>query len=367
MINEFFINVLLLIAFTFIGGSILKETPKDKVRTIWGKVIVGVFCGFAGILLLMYSKHIKNTDTLIDLRAYAVMIASYTAGTLPTIISGIMIMLYRVFHFGVSVSSIVAAFRILSYIIFFYIVDRKIKSERKRWFYKMVFTLLMINVTDYYMLRKVDGIIDVLVQYSIIILVSGILQYMLLDYVKTSNKLYRRYKRDSTKDFLTGLSNVRQFDKVFSTARERVKQNNESLSCIMIDIDYFKKINDTYGHAIGDVILRELSKVLMKNVRGRDLVARVGGEEFCILLFNCSREKTFQIACRINKEVAEHKFFIGEDEFINITVSVGLSIYPEITPEIEDLRERADAALYAAKRSGRNKVSDSIIPFKIGV
>jgi len=183
--------------------------------------------------------------------------------------------------------------------------------------------------------------------------------YYLINYAIYSNELYRQYKKDSFKDFLTGLNNTRQFDNMLNLAFERVLENKEKLSCLMVDIDHFKKVNDTYGHAIGDIVLKELADILKKNCRVFDVVGRIGGEEFCVLLFDCSKEQAFEIGWGINKAVQNHEFPIGEDKFINITVSIGVAVYPDTTSNIECIKEKADMALYKAKHSGRNKVCDN--------
>ena len=169
------------------------------------------------------------------------------------------------------------------------------------------------------------------------------------------------YKKDSIKDFLTGLYNTRQFDKILNLSFERVLENKEKLSCLMIDIDNFKKVNDTYGHAIGDIVLKELAQILKNNCRVFDVVGRIGGEEFCALLLNCPKDQTSEIALRINNAVEKHEFNISENKFINITVSIGVAIYPDTTSNLEDIKEKADIALYKAKQSGRNRVCNSEI------
>lgn len=359
MLNDYFINILVLVAMTFIGGHILKEVPVNKLNTISTKIFTGIFCGFTGILLIIYSIHIVENKTLIDLRAYAIMMASFTGGFLPSLIAAVIILVFRIVYFGLKLSSIIAVLQMILYLVIFYLIDKKVKLPRRSWFYKSIFSFIISIFSVYYLLQKLPDIKLILLQYSIVLAVAGILEYLLLDYVITSNELFRRYKLDSTKDFLTGLINTRQFDSILNMAFERVRQNHESLSCLMIDIDFFKKINDTYGHAIGDLVLKELSGILQRSIRSIDVVARVGGEEFCVLLFQCPKEQTFEIALAINKSVQEHDFPIGDNQNIHINVSIGISMYPEMTDNLDVLKEKADTALYIAKRSGRNRVCDS--------
>lgn len=360
MLNQLFINTVILIAVTFVIGHILNEIPEGKINTYYGKITIGIFGGFTGILLLVYSISVYDNNTFIDLRAYAIMMASYFGGTIPTLISACIIALYRVLYSGLSIASAIAVLRVILYVILFHIIDKKVMVGWKKWLYKSMITLLIVVSTDYYLLIDVEKVYIILFEYSVIHIFAGILEYFLLDYVTTSNQLFRMYKKDSTKDFLTGLYNTRQFDKMINIAFERVQHNNETLSCLMVDIDHFKKINDTYGHSIGDIVLKELAEILMSNSRGVDVVSRVGGEEFCVLLMNCPKSQTFDIALGINKAVQEHKFTVGNNQFTNITVSIGLSVYPETVLKLDELKEKADNALYTAKRTGRNRVCDNV-------
>jgi diguanylate cyclase len=356
MLKDFFVNMVLLVAVTFIGGHWIKDFPIKENNNVLYKAVIGSFCGLAGILLLIYSIHVAGTNSMIDLRAYAVMMASYAGGIIPTIISGLIIILFRMLFFGVNISSEIALIQMVLYVVAFWLIDKKVGCEKKKWVLKSITALLVTITTDYYVLHGVFNIGMLLLQYSIIIIFAGALEYLLLDYVRTSNELFRRYKKEATKDFLTGLDNSRQFDKVLNSSFEKVQQANGILSCLMVDIDHFKKINDTYGHAVGDLVLKELSDILINKTRPEHVAARVGGEEFCILLHNCSKEQTFQIANDINKTIQEHQFPIGDGKHIHITVSIGVSMYPIMTNNLENLKEMSDTALYKAKRSGRNRV-----------
>ena len=210
--------------------------------------------------------------------------------------------------------------------------------------------------TFLYLLRNVDKHYIITFSFALVVALAGTLEYFLLEYTKNSNDLYRRYKHESSKDFLTGLNNTRNFDKLLNLNFEKVLQNNDRLSCLMIDIDYFKKVNDTYGHAVGDMVLKELALILSQNCRSFDIIGRVGGEEFCALLLDCDISRCFEIGLRIRNAVKLHSFSIGENRYINITVSVGCATYPDTVKDLEELKKKADAALYIAKESGRDKV-----------
>ena len=123
----------------------------------------------------------------------------------------------------------------------------------------------------------------------------------------------------------------------------------------MLDIDYFKMVNDTYGHDIGDIVIKGLSEVLSKNIRGSDLAIRYGGEEFVILLHNSTLEGSLEVAEKIHKEFNRQKFQIGQ-EVLQKTISIGVAQFPSDAASIWKCIKFADTALYYAKEHGRNQV-----------
>lgn len=359
MLNDLFINTLLLISATFVGGHILREAPENAMKKAYGKILMGIGGGLVGILMMVYTIHVDGTNTMLDLRALVMIMISSVGGLIASIITGIIIVIYRVGYFGINQSSIFAIIHIAIYIICFHIINIKIKSYSKNWFAKLVVVLFVLSTTFFYLLRDVEDHLIIIFKFVLVLIFTGALEYYLFSYAKKSNGIYRIYKKESTKDFLTGLSNTRSFDQLLDMSFVRVRENNEKLSCLMIDIDHFKKINDTYGHASGDVVLRELAVILKKNCRNFDIIGRVGGEEFCVLLLDCDRTRSFEIGMRIKTSVKEHKFAIGEDEVIKITVSVGIATYPDTVENVEEIMKMADDALYKAKRTGRDKVCDN--------
>ncbi|MFL0198348.1 diguanylate cyclase [Clostridium sp. WILCCON 0269] len=365
MISDLFINVLLFISVTFIFGHILKDISTDAVDTIYAKILLGISGGFFGILQMIYTLKIDGTTTILDLRNFALIIVSHVGGIIPTIVSAIIIGLYRTLYFGVTKSSLMVVFQMILYSICFHIIDKKIKSDWKKWFFKTLSMLTILLFILIYLLKNVENYQVILFKYFIVNILVSVLEYTLLGYAKTSNKLYRMYKKDSTKDFLTGLNNVRQFDSIFNYIVKNTKEQGKKLSILMIDIDFFKKINDTYGHAEGDVVLRELGKILLNNCRRSDIVSRNGGEEFTILLLDCSPIQAMQTAERVRSDVEKHPFVLSNGTQINITVSIGVASYPEDTNEVEKLLDLADTALYTAKRTGRNKVRSSSVRFNV--
>jgi len=180
----------------------------------------------------------------------------------------------------------------------------------------------------------------------------------LQDTLKELETANEKLKNISITDALTGLSNRRHFDECLQREYKRAHRDQTSLSIMMLDIDYFKKVNDQYGHAAGDVCLQEVAKCMLSHVgREQDIVARYGGEEFSIILPSTDKEGALQVAEAIRKHV-ECLHLHWEDQTIRLTISIGLSSQvPQETDFLsrDVMMQRADQALYHAKRSGRNR------------
>lgn len=158
----------------------------------------------------------------------------------------------------------------------------------------------------------------------------------------------------ANRDFLTGLYNRRYFFDSMSEYVEDVKESSEQFAVAMIDIDHFKKINDTYGHDIGDKVIISLSEILRTMTNHRDIVARFGGEEFCIVLKNINRYSAQEILERIRQNVRNYSLMIDKNTAINFTISIGATLHDE--EELEESISHADMMLYKAKNSGRDQL-----------
>lgn len=173
----------------------------------------------------------------------------------------------------------------------------------------------------------------------------------------------KKLKELSIKDSLTNLYNRRYTLNVLESEFNRAKRYKNSLSCLMIDIDYFKKINDVYGHHFGDRVLVHFSSFLLKMTRSADIVSRHGGEEFLVVLPDVHIHGAKDFAERLRETVSKHTI---EDREKNIntalTVSIGVSSFSEHTYDKEEMVNQADSALYEAKRLGRNRVCLYINP-----
>jgi len=160
----------------------------------------------------------------------------------------------------------------------------------------------------------------------------------------------------ATTDAVTGLYNRHYMSSHLETQIQSARRTKKPLSLAMLDIDHFKEVNDTYGHAAGDEILHEFGKRVARNVRGVDLVARYGGEEFVVIMPDTDQEAAQRIAERLLSTIGEAAFELEDGTEVRLTTSLGLATSSEETASANELLQQADAALYRAKDEGRNRV-----------
>jgi len=167
--------------------------------------------------------------------------------------------------------------------------------------------------------------------------------------------LYETVESLAITDGLTMLYSRRYFLERLEEELRRSVRQRLSFSFLMADIDYFKQCNDTYGHLVGDVALKEIARLIKSTVREIDLVSRYGGEEFSILLPETGKEGAMRVAERLRRRI-EHSIIKAYDESLKLTISIGISCFPSDAKDSNTLIDKADTALYEAKRSGRDRV-----------
>jgi diguanylate cyclase (GGDEF)-like protein len=169
-----------------------------------------------------------------------------------------------------------------------------------------------------------------------------------------------RIKSVGLTDALTGVKNRRFFDQRLQEEISRAVRHGGELTCLLLDLDRFKQVNDTYGHPSGDRVLIEAAEIMRSQLRGTDVLARYGGEEFAALLIQSDLRRALEIAERIRAAIAQHKFKAGDQTPLEITVSIGAATLEhrpeELSQSCSRLLGNADQALYAAKDGGRNRV-----------
>jgi diguanylate cyclase (GGDEF)-like protein len=164
-------------------------------------------------------------------------------------------------------------------------------------------------------------------------------------------------QRQARVDYLTDVCNRRHFMEQAEQEFSRTARYGNNLSLLMIDIDSFKQINDSYGHKAGDIVLKKLAEISLRILREMDTIGRIGGEEFAILLRETQQEGAMEVAERLREAFTVEQINLeGQKEPIHFTVSMGLATLNSNDESIDSLLNRADKALYEAKRTGRNKV-----------
>jgi len=172
----------------------------------------------------------------------------------------------------------------------------------------------------------------------------------------TRSMLYLKMEKLATTDGLTGLNNHRTFQEIAAREFERAKRHGRPLSMLLTDIDHFKNFNDTYGHPVGDLVLREIAGCIRSAVRATDFPARYGGEEFAVVLPETAEPGAMAIAERIRQTV-EAKVIESGQNMLRVTISIGCVTYPTHGTTQQELIDCSDKALYASKKGGRNRVS----------
>ena len=191
-----------------------------------------------------------------------------------------------------------------------------------------------------------------------ILMLSRSINKSLINQIKDNEALsisVERLHKLSITDALTGVYNRRHF---FETSENIIilsKREHKAVSMLMLDIDHFKHINDTYGHQAGDTVLVTLAKKIQNMTRESDIFARIGGEEFAILLYNTSTEEAKAVAQKICQSIATHDF-IEKEQSIDVTISIGVATISHDINSLDMLQYQADQKLYEAKESGRNCV-----------
>ncbi len=174
--------------------------------------------------------------------------------------------------------------------------------------------------------------------------------------VSKETRLFRQLSYQASHDALTDLINRREFENRLTTALDAIRGNTEDTHALLyLDLDQFKVVNDTFGHAAGDALLRQLSELVQVNIRSTDLLARLGGDEFAVLLERCSEERALEIAEKIRGAVEGYRFE-WQGSFTTIRCSIGVVMVTSENADVAELMSSADVACYSAKDMGRNQV-----------
>jgi len=359
IITSLFANFCIISTFVYLSGMIFKKylLPTGRISTLT-LVNAGLLFGVFGIVMMGYSVPV-GPDAYANMRHLTIVIISAYLGWLPALICSAVIAASRIVFYGVTYNAVTTAVTVLlAGICCGWISSFPWSRLRKM----MAGNVLCMVLTFAVLLNNLGSLKTVMGFFPLQLLISlaaGLMIYYVAESIQRANELFTQMEVRATTDYLTGLNNLRQFHRQLETEMARSERYQESLCLLAIDIDHFKIINDTYGHPAGDAVLKQLAGILCLHSRSYDTVSRNGGEEFTVLLPDCSLVEGENAGERIRAAVENNRFILPTGKKIQLTVSVGIACYPETVAQADGhrLNHYADQELYTAKNSGRNRVS----------
>lgn len=359
IIKGLYINLAIITSLIMFGNMLMREKFISLTRA--NIVRNGILSGLLGCLLMFFSVPITN-QVFIDFRSIPVLIMAIYVSPLAAIEAAIIIGLYRLLFYGVNKASVIAVVVIIIVGVVSSLISRMKISIRLKW-------LLMVGViniiTGIGIYSVISGQKDrwlILLAYWTGMILASVGLYLFMTTLTRFNSRIDRFKEEAERDYLTGLKTPRHFSRSIRNQLKSIEKEDASVAMLYIDIDEFKNINDVYGHASGDLVLKEFGKILKHIARGQDVISRKGGDEFTMLLMDCTKDQAKEIAERIRLKFEQTDFKISNGRAIRITVSIGVAAMPISVANESQLLELADKALYLAKQGGRNRtVADSEI------
>lgn len=353
MLLDFIVNFCIL--FTF---AILTYIPfQNKLNLFIPSVryhpfLLGILGGFTGCLLMLKSVNV-SPEVIVDGRLAVISLTGLLGGPFATLISATIIGIFRMFINGYTLTSLIAGSNtiFIGFIIGLCIWKKPMTFHNVHYYF--AFSIIQSSLLICYLhnwslssfFSALAFIVYSIISFSIIFLI-----------VKQLNILFNKINQIeemSLTDYLTGLNNNRKFQEYAQNLLEK----KEEFSLILLDIDHFKKVNDTYGHPIGDEVLKEVGHRLKDSTYSfGGIVSRNGGEEFSVLLPKTAQEKSVLVAEIVRKCIQVKPFQISTGEQLTISVSGGISTYPINGVSVHHLYKLADEALYKAKLAGRNNM-----------
>ncbi|MEJ8303631.1 GGDEF domain-containing protein [Saccharibacillus sacchari] len=355
MFKELFINFTILATLLFFGNVFFNRFRKSSLAVNskrWLPWVTGIALGVVGIVMMEFSFPIGD-NSVIDLRQTAIIIGVYVAGIPGGLGASLMIAAFRFFFFGhFGLSSYVGAANAIVTFLLVILVLKKGQLQPPQWAAAFAVQFSVLLVSLFIMIGP--DFVNIVPVYSVIIAGTGVFTFLMLRHLKNSNELFAFMEDAAHRDFLTGLHNPRAFYLAYDRHVKRAQQHGEEFGLILLDIDHFKRVNDTYGHPAGDLVLRQLGNILAACAPVDGYAARNGGEEFAIVIEPCEEQEVVSIAERIRSSVEKHAFLLEDDTRLKLTVSLGYGLSHAGSPKT--LFRRVDDALYRAKENGRNQI-----------
>ena len=357
MLSSVFLSVIANISILCTASYIfVKLIPKEKKYTLnlQKKLIMIGIASMTNFILMLFSVNLPK-EAIIDFRHIILILLVYYFGPTVSIPTAFLISVLRLL-LGVNAASTRTAFMyIVLGLLLPYVCSKLTKRFNQyavlSWLNVVCVSAITLNLFFFYD----DILLSSLICISLLIL-SSIVVIVVTAFIEDMIKnlhLYLEIQEQAQMDYLTGLYNMREFNKKWQTIQ--ADKSVGTTAFMMLDIDHFKWINDTYGHANGNFILRQLAVILQVGAPDNELIYRVGGEEFCIILNNLPYVEQKKTAEKIRASVASKEFLLENGAGIYITVSIGLAASTQ-KKDMKKLFRLADRCLYMAKDQGRNKV-----------
>ncbi len=344
-----FTLVCVLIALQYVYYQIKWRLGFAMMSTTREKVLSGTVSGFMAVILSFYAVETQFGITF-GLGITALLICLIYSGRVSFIIGAVI---FGIWIYGFPYHSLV--FPIETYIwvgILFIIIETLYKDSRVEFkgLSSLIALAFFFFLHIYWISGEISFAINTTAMYLTLTSISMLAGIGIIRYQQEFVRLHRRLSADATHDGLTGLLNRRTFEEV-------IKQIDtaKAAALLMLDIDHFKKINDTYGHPAGDAVLEATAAALKEACTGKETVARVGGEEFAVIIRDVDMDEAMEMAERIRTAVESLEVYVGDD-VLTLTTSIGVAGYPFQAQSTEDLYKLADEHLYIAKKLGRNQV-----------
>ncbi|WP_226002474.1 diguanylate cyclase [Paenibacillus sp. BJ-4] len=353
MVKELINNFALLTSFLFFGNLLSRKYERylEKHALLY-RVMNGLMLGLFGILLMMTGLWIRG-NFVVDLRQLAIIISVYMGGPVSGLLTTLIISLYRIYITGgwtdVSLAATVNCFMTLAISLIFI---REKSLTLGKWMSAVLVSAVVSLLATLYVASPPSA--EIIIIFTAIKMLGGLFTYFMMHHIKKTERAIHLLEEAANRDHLTGLYSPRAFDALFEEVFHISRATKQPFGLVMLDIDHFKKINDTYGHLNGDTVLSQLGILLNRESTRRAYPSRKGGEEFAILIGNCDSQTAASFAERIRKAVEKGPFQLNDGTIVPLTVSIGAGSFPTIAAD--KLLEKVDDALYEAKRSGRNRV-----------
>lgn len=353
MLKELINNFALLTSFLFFGNLFSRKYERYLTNhALIHQVMNGLMLGLFGILLMMTGLWIHG-HFVVDLRQLAIIISVYIGGTISGLLTTLIVILYRIYITGgwtdISLTATVNCFVTLVVSLIFI---REKKLTLSKWMSAVLGAVVVSLLSTFFVANPPN--LETIIMITTVKILGGLFTYFMMSHIKKTERAIHLLEEAANRDHLTGLYSPRAFDALFEEVLHASKTTKKPFGLVMLDIDHFKKINDTYGHLNGDAVLSQLGILLNRESTTRAYPSRKGGEEFAILLGDCDTEKAASFAEKIRKAVENECFLLNDGTIISLTVSIGAGSSPAIVSR--RLLEKADEALYEAKRSGRNRI-----------